>query len=175
MIILINGAFGVGKTTVGRLLAQRIAGSRLYNPEWAGSVLMRIPFFKFKGSGTGDFQDIDLWRKSVISGTRIFRGLGRNTVIVPMTFSRRDYFDEVVGGMRRFDDEIRVFCLKAGLPTIRKRLRQRGGEIDWPVSKAEECIEAHEDTHFGEAVDTEDVSAEEVARDILGRLREKII
>jgi deoxyadenosine/deoxycytidine kinase len=171
MIIIINGAFGVGKTTVGRLLARRIAGSRLYNPEWAGSVLMRIPFV----SVTDDFQDIGWWRKSVISGTRIFRGLARETVIVPMAFCRRDYFDEIVSGMRRFDGEVRVFCLKAGIETIRKRLEQRGGEMDWPLRKAEECIEAHEDPYFGEAVDTEGVSAEEVASDILGRLRQPII
>jgi deoxyadenosine/deoxycytidine kinase len=175
MILIINGAFGVGKTTVGRLLARRIAGSRLYNPEWAGSVLMRVPFFRFKGSGTGDFQDINLWRKSVISGTRIFRGLARGTVIVPMAFSRRDYFDEIVGGMREFDGEVRVFCLKAGMETIRKRLEQRGGEMDWSIRKAQECIEAHKDKHFGEPVHTEGISAEEVASDILGRLREKTI
>jgi hypothetical protein len=172
MILILNGAFGVGKTTVGRILWRRIAGSRLYNPEWAGSVLMRIPFVRFKGSGTGDFQDIDLWRKSVISGTRMFRGLSGGTVIVPMAFCRRDYFDEIVGGMREFDGEVRVFCLKAGIDTIRKRLEQRGGEMDWPISRAQECIEAHKDLHFGESVDTEGIRAEEVARDILGRLRE---
>ena len=85
MILLINGSLGVGKTTVGRILRQRIAGSVLYNPEWAGSVLMRLPI-QFKGSGTDDFQDIDLWRKSVVSGIKIFRSIARDTVIVPMAF-----------------------------------------------------------------------------------------
>jgi deoxyadenosine/deoxycytidine kinase len=172
MILLLNGAFGIGKTTVGRILWRRIPGSRLYNPEWAGSVLMRIPFVRFKGAGTGDFQDIDLWRKSVVSGTRMFRSLARGTVIVPMAFSRRDYFDEVVGGMREFDGDVRVFCLKAGMDTIRKRLEQRGGEIDWPIRKGQECIEAHKDPHFGEPVDTEGKSAEAVAGEILRWLRE---
>ena len=175
MIIIINGAFGVGKSTVGRLLWRKIPGSRLYNPEWAGSVLMRIPFLSFKGSGTDDFQDVELWRRSVVHGTRIFHLFSGGTVIVPMAFSRRDYFDEVLVGMREFDDEIRVFCLKAGMETIRKRLEQRGGEMDWPLRKAKECIEAHQDPHFGATVDTEGVNAEEVARDILGRLREKTI
>ena len=174
MILIINGAFGVGKTTVGRLLRKQIAGSRLYNPEWAGSVLMRIPFFGFEGTGTDDFQDIGLWRNSVISGARMFRGVSGGTVIVPMAFSRRDYFDEIVSGMRRFDGEIRVFCLKAGMETIRKRLEQRGGDTAWAIRKAQECVEAHEDEHFGEPVDTEGVSAEEVARDILGRLGKEI-
>lgn len=170
MIIIINGAFGVGKSTIGRILWRRIAGSRLYNPEWAGSVMMRIPFYKFKGSGTGDFQDIEFWRKSVVHGARIFRLFSGGTVIVPMTFCRRDYLDQVVGGLREFDSDVRVFCLKAGLPTIRKRLEKRGGEIGWPVSKAEACIEAHKDEYFGEPVDTEGVSADGVADEVLRRI-----
>lgn len=174
MIVIINGAFGVGKTTVGRILWRRIPGSRLYNPEWAGSVLMRIPF-RFKGSETDDFQDIDLWRKSVISGTKIFRLFSGGTVIVPMAFSRRDYLDEIVDGLRRFDDEVRIFCLKAGMPTLIQRLERRGGEIDWPVSKAGECIEAHKDEHFGEPIDTESASAEAVADEILRRMREQTV
>jgi hypothetical protein len=176
MILILNGSFGVGKTTVGRLLRRRIAGSRLYNPEWTGSILMRLPsLIKPEGSGTDDFQDIDLWRKSVVRGTRLFRAFARETVIVPMAFSRRDYFDEIVGGMREFDNRVKVFCLQAGLATILNRLRRRGekiegGDEDWVVRKARECIEAQSDAHFGEPVNTEDLSAVEVADEILKRL-----
>lgn len=34
---------GVGKTTVARILCTRLSGSAIYNPEWIGSVLMRVP------------------------------------------------------------------------------------------------------------------------------------
>jgi hypothetical protein len=176
MILLLNGSFGVGKTTVARILRRRLAGSRLYDPEWAGSLLMRLPAFTgLRGAGTDDFQDIRLWRRSVIRGTRIFRAFARETVIVPMAFSRRDYFDEIVGGLREVDAELKIFCLKAGLPTILGRLRERGvklagGESDWIVRRARECVEAHRDAHFGEAVETEDLSAAEVAEEILRHL-----
>ena len=178
MILILNGSFGVGKTTVARLLRRRIAGSRLYNPEWAGSVLMRLPpIIKLKGSGTDDFQDIELWRKSVVRGTKLFRAAARETVIVPMAFSRRDYFDEITGGMREFDAQVKVFCLQAGLETILKRLAGRGekiecGDAGWVVRKARECIEAHRDAYFGEPVDTENSSPGEVADEILRRLAE---
>jgi hypothetical protein len=176
MILILNGSFGVGKTTVGRLLRKRLAGSRLYNPEWAGSILMRLPpVFKLEGSGTDDFQDLALWRKSVVRGTKLFRALGGETVIVPMAFSRRDYFDEILKGMREFDASVKVFCLQAGMETIVKRLRRRGEKIDdgddnWVIRKARECIEAHRDKHFGEPVNTEEISAAEVADEILKRL-----
>ena len=174
MILLINGSFGVGKTTVGRILRQRIAGSVLYNPEWAGSILMRLPI-KFQGSGTDDFQDVDLWRKSVVSGIKIFRLFARDMVIVPMTFYRKEYFDEIISGICEFDNQVRAFCLQANFGTILKRLEKRGekikgGESHWLVRKTKECIEAHKDEEFGETIDTNEVKAGDVADEILKKL-----
>jgi hypothetical protein len=174
MILIINGSFGVGKTTVSKLLRANITGSRLYDPEWAGSILMRLPSnIKLSGSGTDDFQDIDLWRKSVVRGTKIFRAFG-DTVIVPMAFCRRAYFDEIVAGIRKFDAQLKIYCLKADMKTVVKRLKSRGEKIDgennWVIRKAQQCIEAHGDSHFGEPVNTEGVTAAEVANEILRRL-----
>lgn len=174
MIVMINGSFGVGKTTVAKLLREAVKGSAIYDPEWAGIVLMRLPkWIKPKGSGTGDFQNIDLWRRSVVAGVRLFRLFASGPIIVPMTFSHRAYFDEIVMGLRRLDPELRVFCLKAGLPTVKKRLALRGTEIEeakWIARRIVECAQAHLDPHFGEPVDTEERTADEVAQDIMARL-----
>jgi hypothetical protein len=93
-----------------------------------------------------------------------------------MAFSRRDYFDEVVRGIESIDSELRVLCLKAGLGTIRKRLVERGTKIEgpgteWITRRIIECVDAHNDPHFGEPVDTENRSAREVAEDIIERLQ----
>ena len=93
-----------------------------------------------------------------------------------MAFSRRDYFDEVVSGIERLDSDLRVFCLKASISTVKKRLIERGTEIEgpgtaWITRRIIECVEAHIDPHFGEPVDTEDLSAHEVAEEIINRLR----
>lgn len=176
MIVLLNGAFGVGKSTVSRLLWQRLNGSRIYDPEWVGSALMRLSrAIKLRGAGTDDFQDIDLWRRSVVRGTQLVRAVSLGTVIVPMAFGRRDYFDEVVTGIRKFDDDVRAFCLRAGLVTIEKRLRARGEKFDhesgeWVLRKTQQCIEAHSDPHFGEPIETEILNSAEVADQILHRL-----
>jgi hypothetical protein len=178
MIILINGSFGVGKTTVAKLLGSSFPGSVLYDPEWAGLVLMRLPkWIKLKGAGTDDFQHVELWRKSAVAGIRLFRLLARGPVIVPMTFSRRAYFDEVMAGVKRLDPESRAFCLKASLPTVRRRLVGRGTKIEgpgseWIARRIVECADAHRDPHFGEPVDTEGRTALEVAEGIIERLRQ---
>jgi len=177
VIVMINGSFGVGKTTIAKLLRSRLPGSVIYDPEWSGFVLRRLPkWIKLKGSGSDDYQDIALWRRSAVAGVRLFRLFASGPVIVPMAFSRRDYFDEVVRGIEPLDSELRMFCLKASLATVKKRLVERGTEIEgagteWIACRIIECAEAHRDSNFGEPVDTEGRSAREVAEEIIRRLR----
>ena len=177
MILMINGSFGVGKTTIAKLLRGSLPGSAIYDPEWAGFILKRLPkWIKLRGSGSDDYQDICLWRRSAVVGVRLFRLFASGPVLIPMAFSRRDYFDEVVGGIERLDSDLRVFCLKASISTVKKRLIERGTEIEgpgtaWITRRIIECVEAHIDPHFGEPVDTEDRSAREVAEEIINRLR----
>lgn len=177
MIVVINGSFGVGKTTVARLLRESFPGSAIYDPEWAGLALMRLPKWAgLKGAGTDDFQDIELWRALTVAGVRLFGLFASGALIVPMTFSRRAYLDEVVAGLRRHDPETRVFCLRAGLPTVRERLAGRGTKVEgpgseWIARRIVECAEAHRDPRFGEPVDTEGRCAREVAEHIAARLR----
>ena len=177
MIILINGSFGVGKTTIAKLLRDSLPGSAIYDPELVGFVLRRLPkWIKLKGAGSEDYQDIVLWRRSAVAGVRLSRVFASGPVIVPMAFSRRDYFDEVITGIASIDSELRVFCLKASLATIIKRLVERGTKIEgpgteWIARRVLECAEAHNDSHFGEPVDTEGRSAREVAGEIIRRLQ----
>jgi chloramphenicol 3-O-phosphotransferase len=180
MIILLNGSFGVGKTTVAKILRDSLTGSYIYNPEWAGSLLMRLTkWIELKRTGTGDFQHIELWRKSAIAGTRLYRLFVPGIVIVPMTFSDRNYFEQVIRGIKSCDSELRVFCLKASLDTVKKRLVHRGTQIEgagseWIVRRIVECADAHHDSYFGEPVDTEFLSASDVAQDIILRLQQPV-
>jgi predicted kinase len=176
MIVVINGSFGVGKTTIAKLLRRSLPGSAIYDPERVGFVLKRLPeWIKLKGAGSDDYQNIVLWRRSAVAGVRLFRLFASGPVIVPMAFSRRDYFEEVVTGIEPFDSQLRVFCLRASLATIRKRLVERGTKIEgpgteWIARRIIECVEAHNDPHFGVPVDTEGRSATEVSADIIEKL-----
>ncbi len=174
MILLINGAFGVGKTTVGRILRREIKGSVLYNPEWAGSILMRLPI-SFSGSGTDDFQDIEMWRRSVVCGIKLFRVIAKETVIVPMTFWRKDYLDQILRGIYEVDKNVNMFCLTADFQTITKRLEVRGdsvgnGDRHWSGEKARTCVEVFKQEGFGEVIDTNNLTPEIAAEIILEKL-----
>lgn len=168
---MINGSFGVGKSTVAKLLRRALPGSVIYDPEWVGFVLMRLP----RRARTDDFQHIALWRRSAVAGARLFRRLARGPVIIPMAFCDRPYFDEVVGGIGRFERDLRIFCLRASVETVRRRLAGRGTPTDgpgaeWIARRVAECAEAHRDPHFGEPIDTEGRAAGEIADEIVRRL-----
>ncbi|HEU0302374.1 MAG TPA: AAA family ATPase [Longimicrobium sp.] len=175
MVVMINGSFGVGKTTVARLLRDALPGSVIYDPEWAGFVLQRLPGRGRRSPASGDFQHMRAWRRSAVAGVRLFRAFARGAVIVPMAFTDRAYFDEVTGGIRRFEPDLRIFLLRASEKTVQQRLAGRGTPIDgpgaeWIARRVRECVEAHRDPHFGEPVDTEARTASEVAGEILRRL-----
>jgi len=130
---------------------------------------------RLAGSGTDDVQDMPLWRRSVGAGIRLIGRIASGPIIVPMTFTCREYFDEVVTDLRSNGAELNVFCLRGNLATIEKRLERRrldpnGREATWIKRRIRECVEAHREPHFGEPVDTENRSAREVAEDILRRL-----
>ncbi len=176
MIVMLNGSFGVGKSTVAKLLRRAIPGSVVYDPEWAGSVLMRLPRGMFEGSGTDDFQDIVLWRKSIVAGVKLFRLAASGPIIVPMTFSNRHYFDEVVDGIRKNDSTTHLYCLRAPLAVLTERLSRRiigSDEMAWVTRRNIECARAHRDPHFGEPIETEGRSPIQVTELIMGRLQGK--
>ena len=176
-VVLINGSFGVGKTSAARELSRRVSGSVIYDPEWTGWVIQRLPsWVRLCGRGTDDFQDVDLWRRSVVAGTRLFRTFAPGPVFVPMTFSNLEYLMYVLAGIRSFEPNVRVFCLLASLESIRKRIRERGTAVDpaeasWIFRRTEECVRAHQDPRSGERIDTECRSISDVAQEILARLQ----
>ena len=51
MFVLINGAFGIGKSTVARELRSLLPRSVIFDPEWVGLALQRMP-----GSKPSDFR-----------------------------------------------------------------------------------------------------------------------
>lgn len=175
MIIFLNGSFGVGKTTVARVLRRRIKGSAIYNPELAGQLLRYVPRRKpLSGPETEDYQDFRAWRACTLLGIRITR-LVRDTVIVPMAFTNPAYLAKLRSGAARFDPNVRHYCLTAPLAVIRERLSQRAefsspADQAWQFRRAAECCAVHDRPEFREQICTEHRSVDEVAADILGRI-----
>ena len=167
MILLLNGAFGIGKTTVARALAARMPGSVLYDPEIIGIALQRLN--RLGGRRVDDFQDLSLWRRLTVVGVRMAR-MRSPRVIVPMAISNTAYLDELRDGISRFEPHLFHLCLVAPKRIVQERLRQRGADPTsnkWEFRRAAECCDAHADRHFAIQVDTSNRTPDEIAGELL--------
>ncbi len=167
MFILLNGSFGIGKTTVAALLAKELPGAGVYDPERIGSVLRRLPAWML-GLSTqpDDFQDLRQWRYLIARGSRRAHRLA-SPVIVPMAFTNRDYLETFAAALSA-TSTVHRFCLIAPLEVIEQRLEARAKKEgkpvgSWALRRARECVEAHWDPVFGVPIDATKAPAEIVA------------
>lgn len=154
MIVFINGAFGVGKTSVARALRTRLPRSIVYDPELIGIALQRI-------TRVADFQDLRLWRRLTILAIRALHRL-RPNVIVPMAFSNPDYLHEILSAL----PDARHFCLVAPVEVVHARIRTRRlapRDLAWQLRRASECCAVHGDAAFATQVDASVRTVEEIA------------
>ena len=170
MYVLLNGSFGVGKTTVARHLRRFLPRARIFDPEWVGLALMRMP-----GYDRSDFQELAAWRRLSILGARA-TGVLSSTVIVPMAFSDRSILAEFREGLALSGRPVLHFCLTAPLDVVRSRLAARGESAEdpdyaWVHRRAEECCRAHGSDDFATHVPTEGSPPERIAAVIARRIQ----
>jgi hypothetical protein len=167
MIIFINGAFGVGKTTTAELLVSRIPHSLLFDAEEIGYFLRTIV-----GSieTFDDFQDLPLWRTLTITTTKMLRETYHRTLIMPMTIWYEPYFDEIMADLRQFEPELIHFCLTARKETLQKRLQYRPHSPEafaWCCERIDRCVTAFQSPKFAIQIETDEKTPEEIVEEIL--------
>ncbi|WP_394762336.1 AAA family ATPase [Phenylobacterium sp.] len=174
MILLLNGAFGVGKTTVARLLVARIEGAVIYDPESWGYLLQQLPpWILGRANRLEDYQDLGLWRQMIARGIRR-RHRTASPVIVPMAFTDATYFTELTKALAT-EAQVEALCLVAPIEIVTERLERRAQLAGRSVSEFErrrsrECVAAHFSPVFGRAVDATRVAGQ-VAGEIADFLR----
>lgn len=169
MIIWINGAFGIGKSTAAELLHSQIENSHIYDPEQVGYFLWDN--FPENMKRKGDFQDIKIWRSI---NYEIIKHMYENfdgTIIIPMTITNLDYYNEILGRLMDNKIEIYHFILSADKNSIKERLINRGEEENsWPEQQIDRCIKAFENMN-GIKIDTSKFSSKDTKEAILLNLR----
>lgn len=172
MVIFINGSFGVGKTTVSRLLSSELVGSAVLNPEPMGVVLSRLAAWWPLAHRTDDFQDLAAWRLLSARAIR-FAHRFRKTIIVPMAFSNASYLEGFLSYLRGCGVPTLHFCLTAPHVVVLARMagRQKRGPTQWQVRRSAECCNAHRAPEFAEHISTTGRSAQEVAKEIAEHVR----
>lgn len=157
MFLLINGSFGIGKTTLAKRLSVEVQGAVISDPEDVGFVLRRLPpiLLGLKRQ-PDDYQDMALWRRLIVVQARL-RHMGSRVVLVPMAFTDRSYFAALEAALLR-TAPVQKICLVAPLETVRERLEARaafeGRALDeFEIRRSTECVAAHVDPFFGVRID----------------------
>ena len=164
MVVWINGAFGSGKTQTANELLRRLDGAFLYDPENVGFWLRKN---EPRQLSADNFQDEPLWRS--INRDMLFRLWERyeGDILVPMTLIREDYYDEIIGALRRRGAEVKHFVLCAGEETLRKRLRSRlEGRNSWAARQLPACLAALQSPVFENKIWTDSLSVQETAEEV---------
>ena len=167
-VIWLNGAFGVGKTTVARALAAELADALIVDPEDIGRMLRKVVPAAVR---TSDFQDIPSWRRLTVATIESIRCDHPGPLVVPMTLVNPAYFDETVGRPRRSGVTVHHFTLVAGPKTIRRRLLRRLSvpwATRWALRRVQRCTSALQSPLFATHVDTENRSVSDVVAAIRG-------
>jgi len=160
-IIWINGAFGGGKTqTVGEL-HRRLPSSFIYDPENFGFWMRKNEPRELFAE---DFQDVPLWREVTVAMlSRIADGYS-GAILVPMTLTKRDYYNEILGKLRSRGYDVAHVQLVASRETLISRQRSRlDGKNSWAYRQLDRCLKAFGDPHFENKIQTDGLSIPEIA------------
>lgn len=174
MIILINGAFGLGKTSLAEKIAREHESFMLFDPEEVGFMLRNVipKSFKKAHENTGDFQDLDVWRKLTVDVLKALKDQYQCHFVIPMTLRNAHYRDEIEMGLRVIDSEIHTILLSANKETIHRRLLERGdAPMSWAFDQTDKCLEDFKLIKNAWVIDTETMTIE----DIYKRIKEKLM
>lgn len=170
-MVLINGPFGIGKTSAARELLGLLPHGLLFDPEEIGSFLRRLlgPL-----ASAEDYQELPLWRSLTVAlALRVQAATGRD-LVVPMTIWRPDHFAEITAGPRAGGTRLTCVRLIASRETLRARILGRAeeeGPHAWCLAHLESGLAAANDPAFGIAVQTDGRTPREVAAAIARLVR----
>jgi len=166
MLIWINGAFGAGKTQTAHELHRRLGAGHVADPELLGFAIHKM----LPPGARDDFQNRPQWRSGVVSTLQQAVAATDGPVIVPMTLVRDDYFDEIIGGLRSADIDVRHYALTTTPETLRKRLRTRvtyigsllGRDESWAMQQIDRCTTALARDQYATRVSNDNRSVDQV-------------
>jgi tRNA uridine 5-carbamoylmethylation protein Kti12 len=173
VIVMINGSFGVGKTTTAEKLLSLIPNSMVFDPEEVGYMLRKIVTedMRSEEEKTDDFQDLELWRILVVKVANELKLKYNKHLIVPMTIYKLQNYEYIYNGFKNIDKELYHFCLIASEQTLFKRLTERGDKPGgWTFKQSEKCMNILRDNRFEEHIVTDNLDKNEIIDKILKRV-----
>jgi len=168
MIIWLNGAYGVGKTTVAEILAGKLENSLLFDAEAVGDAV--------RGNYPDDpygyiYEDYPLWCDFCYQLLADIHNKFHKNILVPMTLLRESSYQHILKPLADSGIEIKLFVLEASYQTICERILKRGEEEGcWCMENIEMAQTGTRILPGGSTIMTDNKRAEDIAQMILDML-----
>lgn len=168
MIIWISGAYGVGKSTLAEVMAQKMDNALIFDAEEVGNAV--------RGSYPDNpygfiFEDYPLWGEFCVRLLEDVHNSFHRDILVPMTLVRRESYVNIIEGLAGKGIRIHLIILEASRQSIHDRILARGeNEECWCMNNIEMAMGASAALPGGIRVDTENRGAAELADIVLEKI-----
>lgn len=124
MIIWISGAYGVGKSTLAEVMAEKMENALIFDAEEVGNAIREnypdCPYGYI-------FEDYPLWGDFCYMLLKDIHERFRKNILVPMTLVRKESYG-IIDKLNRDGIDTRLVILQASYQTIHDRILARGEE-----------------------------------------------
>ncbi|MBQ4424632.1 MAG: AAA family ATPase [Lachnospiraceae bacterium] len=124
MIIWLSGPYGVGKSTLAKALAARMADALIFDAEEVGNAVRE----NYPDCPYGFiFEDYPLWGEFCFRLLKDIHENFRKDILVPMTLVRKESM-RIIRRLRRAGIQTKLVILEASYETVHERILARGEE-----------------------------------------------
>ena len=165
MIYWLNGAYGVGKTTVAEALKPLLRNAHLFDPELVGNgVRDNYPDDLFRET----FEEYPIWLETNYQLLKDLYERYDGDIIAPMTLLREASYIAILRRLQDDDIPVRYIFLDADEATLRHRMVDTGREKpdSWCVGHIPACLAAQAQDTYAVHVNTVGRTPEEIAAEI---------
>ena len=147
MIYWLNGAYGVGKTTVANRLLPLLRNAHLFDPELVGNGIRdNYPEALFCET----YEEYPIWLETNYRLLKDLHARHDRDIVVPMTLLREGSYTAIIERLLRDGIPVRYIFLDGDAETLRHRMVDLGREEpdSWCVGHIPVCLAAQAaDTH----------------------------
>ena len=166
MIYWINGAYGVGKTTVANLLKDRLNKAYIFDPELVGNAIRdNYPKEMFKDT----FEEYPLWLETNYRLLSDIYSKYDGDIIVPMTLLKEESYLQIIKRLQDDGFNVIYIFLDGDEQILYHRMVELGREESdgWCVKHIPICLNVQKEERHARHINTADKTPEEIVDIIL--------
>lgn len=119
----------------------------------------------------GNFQELEIWRSINYQIIKHMHDNYNEILIIPMTITNIDYYNQIVGNLIKNGVKIYHFILNADKDNIKHRLISRGEcENSWAEQQIDRCLQFFKSNINGEKINTNNLNVEQVVNIIMKKI-----